>query len=110
MSKKITFEHDGEFYTLEYTRKSIETMERQGFRIDNVQTKPMTVLPEMFYGAFYANHKGIKRRVVDEIFERFDDKTALIEKLASMYAEPMEVLFDGDDISPEQKISWDANF
>jgi hypothetical protein len=108
--KKITFEHEGQLYTLEYTRKSIEMMERTGFRIVDVQSRPMTVLPEMFYGAFLANHKGIKRRTVDEIFERFDDKSTLIEKLAAMYAEPMEALFDGDNVAETEKVSWDANF
>ena len=31
MAKKLDFTYNGKEYTLEYTRKSIETMERQGF-------------------------------------------------------------------------------
>lgn len=110
MSKKVFVEHEDELYTLEYTRKSIETLERQGFRIKDIESKPLTVLPQMFKGAFYANHKGIKSRVVDDIFDRIDDKSLLIEKLAAMYAEPIEVLFEGSDVASDKKISWEADF
>lgn len=110
MGKKISLEHEGIVYTLEYTRKSIETMERRGFKITEIEDRPMNVLPEMFYGAFMAHHTGVKRRVVDDIFERMDNKRGLLEKLAEMYVEPLEKLFDGDAVTQEQKISWDADF
>ena len=52
MAKKISFVHDGKEYTLEYTRKSIEIMERQGFVIGDIVDKPMLTLPALFAGAF----------------------------------------------------------
>ena len=110
MSKKIRFEHDEKEYTLEYNRKSIEAMERRGFSISEVTSKPMTVLPDLFYGAFMANHTGTKRKVIDEIFERIEDKQALIGKLAEMYNEPLEALIDGEGVAESQKITWDADF
>lgn len=110
MSKTIRFEHDGKEYTLEYTRKSIEAMERRGFSIADVTSRPMTVLPDLFYGAFIANHTGTKRKVIDEIFECTADKQALIGKLAEMYNEPLEALIDGDGVAESQKITWDADF
>ena len=50
--KQITFEYEGKDYTLEYTRNSVRTMERRGFVSDDITTKPMTVVPDLFAGAF----------------------------------------------------------
>ncbi|MCM1545286.1 MAG: DUF5055 domain-containing protein, partial [Ruminococcus sp.] len=68
MAKTIKFKgSDGKEYLLEFTRKSVKTMERQGFRIDEIDSKPMTVLPALFAGAFLAHHKFVKPAVSDEI-------------------------------------------
>lgn len=110
MAKHIMLEHEGEVYTLEFTRKSIETMERRGFKIQDVTERPMTVLPDLFSGAFIANHTGVKRKIIDDIFERIDNKQDLIGKLAEMYNEPLLTLIDGENVTENQKISWDADF
>jgi hypothetical protein len=68
MAKQIRFEYDGKEYTLEFTRKSIETMERQGFVASDMVDKPMTTLPALFAGAFLAHHRYIKKELVDEIY------------------------------------------
>ena len=94
MAKQITFRYKGKDYCLEYTRKSIETMERQGFVADDILTKPMSVLPAMFAGAFLANHRYERKDVIDEIFEQLTNKGELIEKLAEMYNEPIKALLD----------------
>lgn len=54
MAKKMDIEHNDVKYVLEYTRKSVEMMERQGFEIEELQRKPMTYLPPCcwrFFGA-----------------------------------------------------------
>lgn len=110
MAKQLTFEHKGKTYTLEYTRESIKQMEREGFIASNVATKPMTTLPQLFAGAFKANHRfDVKQKQIDEMFELFENKSALVEKLAEMYAEPMETLMD-DEATAGNAIKWDANF
>lgn len=70
----------------------------------------MTVLPEMFSGAFIAHHTGLKRKIMDEIFDRISDKRALLGKLAEMYNDPMEQLFDNEGVTKTEEISWDADF
>ena len=45
MAKQITFEFDGKEYVLEFTRKSIETMEKQGFIANEIAEKPVSTLP-----------------------------------------------------------------
>lgn len=109
MAKTITIKYEGTEYTLEFTRRSIEAMERQGFVIGDIKTKPMTTLPTLFAGAFFAHHRFIKRDVVDAIFEKLSDKEKFLEKLAEMYAEPLEALMDEPEES-EGNLTWGASW
>ena len=110
MGKQINFEYKNKEYTLEYTRESVKQMEREGFKANDVIEKPMNTLPKLFAGAFKAHHRfDIKQKEIEEIFELFTNKQALIEKLAEMYAEPMETLMD-NDVDEGNGIKWDPNF
>ena len=80
-------------------------MERQGFVASDITDKPMTVLPALFAGAFLANHKFVKREVVDEIFSKMTNKTELIGKLSEMYNEPILALVDEPE-EAEGNIEW----
>ena len=86
MANKITFNYGGKEYVLEFTRKSVEEMERRGFVASEVLEKPLTVLPSMFAGAFIANHRFTKKKVIDEIYSKINDKEGLINTLAEMYS------------------------
>lgn len=107
MSKTITFEWDGMDYTLEYTRSSIKQMEANGFNIQTVGDKPMTMLPMLFEGAFIARHKFTKPKVIHEIYDAMNDKQGLIGKLVEMYNECLESLLD----DPKQgNLTWAAEW
>lgn len=109
MAKQIRFEHDGKEYTLEFTRKSIETMERQGFVASDIVDRPMTTLPALFAGAFLAHHRYIKKELVDEIYSKMTNKHDLLSKLAEMYNEPIQALME----EPEDavgNVKWEASF
>ena len=69
MSKQLKFSYKGTDYTLEYTRRTVEQMEREGFVAEEIRTKPMTMLPTLFAGAFKAHHKFVKAEVIDEIID-----------------------------------------
>ena len=111
MAKQIKFEYKDKEYTLEYTRESVKQMEREGFRGEDILNKPMLTLPKLFAGAFKAHHKfDAKQKQIDEMFELFTNKQALVEKLAEMYSEPIETLMDDDNIDAGNAIAWDASF
>ena len=89
MSKKIRLEHEGTTYTLEFTRNTIRTMEGQGFRIDELTSMPMTRLPQLFRGAFLANHRFLNGKVIDEIYDSTTHKDELFAALGEMYGDVM---------------------
>ena len=101
MSKQLKFEYKGTEYTLEYTRRTVEQMEREGFVAEDIKTKPMTMLPTLFAGAFKAHHKFVKPEVIDDIFSKMTNKGDLIGRLAEMYNEPILALVDEPDESSE---------
>ena len=100
---KITLTHDGKEYELEYNRQSVRTMESQGFVMDELTSKPGTMIPKLFEGAFIKNCKGTKRQVMDDIYEGIKNKTEFIQALAEMYAETLSTLFEGNG---EGNVTW----
>ena len=109
MNKQLRFTYQNTEYCLEYTRRSVETMEKKGFVASDIETKPVTILPALFAGAFLANHRYVKPEVIDEIYSKMTNKQELIGKLAEMYNEPSMALVDEPDDS-EGNVGWTANW
>lgn len=109
MAKQIRFTYDEVDYTLEFTRKSVERMENTGFIISELFEKPMTLLPTLFAGAFWAHHRFVKRDVIDKIYDSLPNKQDLIGKLAEMYNEPISALIDEPE-ADEGNVEWEANW
>ena len=110
MSKQLRFNYKGNDYVLEYTRKSVEIMEKSGFVASEIDDKPMTVLPKLFAGAFLANHRYLKEEVINDIFAHMTNKGELIGKLAEMYNEPIKALVDEPDENAEGNLDWTASW
>ncbi len=107
MATKITFTYDGKDYCLEYTRQTVKKMEERGFVASRIADAPMTILPDLFAGAFLANHRFVDRKVIDAIYGLMTEKRELVETLAKMYNEPIEALMaDGDE---GNGIAWATN-
>ncbi len=109
MAKTMEFSYKGVDYTLEFTRKTVSKMEQDGFLISEIGTKPTSLLPELFNGAFKAHHPFVRRELTDEIFSKFTNRSELIGKLAEMYNEPIAALLEepGED---EGNITWTLNW
>ena len=109
MSKQLRFTYQDKEYCLEFTRKSVELMEKNGFVATDITAKPMTVLPALFAGAFLANHRFVKSEVINEIFSKMTNKSELIGKLSEMYNEPIMALVDEPEES-EGNVDWTASW
>ena len=108
MAKQIKFTANDKQYTLEFTRKSVETMEKQGFSVQNIGDKPMSVLPQLFAGAFLAHHKFEKREVIDGIFAKMKNREELFSTLVEMYNEPLLAIM-AEPESDEGNVDWTVN-
>lgn len=111
MSTKITIEYQKKEYVLEYSRNTVKQMEQQGFVLDKIAEQPMTMVPMLVYGAFVKNNKGIKRALVDEIYEHVADKigdgdNGFIHALLEMYAETVNTLTDNEEIDEGNRAVW----
>ena len=109
MAKQLRFTYQNKEYVLEYNRRSVEIMEKKGFVASDIETKPVTVLPALFAGAFLANHRYVKQDVIDEIYSKMTNKQELIGKLAEMYNEPIMALVDEPEES-EGNLDWTASW
>ena len=109
MNKQLTFTYQDKEYCLEYTRRSVEQMEKSGFIASDIQDKPMTVLPALFRGAFLANHRFVKTDIIDEIYSKMTNKADLIGKLSEMYNEPIMALVNEPEES-EGNLDWTASW
>lgn len=109
MAKTITFNFEGTDYTLEYTRATVATLEKQGFNISEISEKPLTTLPALFAGAFLAHHRLVKRDVIDRIYDKMTNKMDLVMRLAEMYNEPIEALVDEPEES-EGNLTWGTSW
>ena len=111
MSKTITLKYEGKTYNLAYTRESVVMMEQTGFVADDLFVKPATMIPMLFYGAFRVNHKGMKRRDVDEIYNSIENRSDLIAALVDMYRETVTSLVANDDVEEgaEGNATWTVN-
>ena len=107
MATKITYSYDGDKYCLEYTKRSVKTMEDRGFSPAKILEAPMSYLPELFAGAFIANHKFLARAKIDDMFEKFTNKRELVNTLIQMYNEPINALTE-DNEDEGNGIAWEV--
>lgn len=107
MAKKITIPYDGKTYTLEYTRKTAATMEKQGFKLNELTDSAMIMVPLLFHGAFLVNHPNTKGETKEAIFDALGGRMELIKTLAEMYADTYNTLFgNGEENADEGNAGW----
>lgn len=111
MATQITVTYQKKDYVLEYSRNAVKQMEQQGFVLDQISDKPMTMVPLLVYGAFAKHNKGIKRNLMDEIYEHITDKigdgeNGFIQTLLEMYAETVNVLTDDNSVDEGNVAVW----
>lgn len=112
MSTKINVTYKDKDYTLEFSRTTAAQIEEQGFVLDQITEKPVKMIPLLVYGAFLKHNRGIKRSLVDEIYENLINKAGdeetqgFIAVLAEMYAETVQTLTDTKPVDEGNKAVW----
>lgn len=109
MAKQLKITYKDKEYVLEYNRRTVTQMEKNGFIAAEVENKPMSTLPALFEGAFLTHHRFEKKEVINDIFAHMTNKEELIGKLAEMYNEPIMALVEEPEES-EGNASWTASW
>ena len=112
MSTKITVTYKKQDYILEFSRTTAKQIEDQGFVLDQLTDKPATMIPLLVYGAFMKNNRGIKRTLVDEIYDNIvgkigsDGEEGFINTLGEMYAETVSSLMGDNPVDEGNAAIW----
>jgi hypothetical protein len=112
MATQITVTYKKNEYILEFSRTTAAQIEDQGFVLDQIAEKPVKMIPLLVYGAFLKHNRGIKRSLVDEIYENLigkagDEETqGFIAVLAEMYAETVQTLTDSKNADEGNVAVW----
>lgn len=106
-AKTINFTYEDKEYTLEFSRNTIRQMEGRGFVPEDIVKKPMTILPELFAGAFLKNHPTVRRKKIDEIYAKMNDKSTLVEALIELYNDPIDTLLEEPT---EGNVEWSPSW
>ena len=101
----VTITYEGRKYELGFNRKTASALESQGFNIDELTEKPSVMIPMLFYGAFAMRNTGIKRSLVDEIFDNIAKKQELLQVLAEDYIATVSSLMED---APEGNAVWEV--
>lgn len=103
----ITDPDEGREYTLEYSRRTVAKTEQAGLNVNQLESKSMTMIPLLFWGAFLAHHPYMTREQTDKIlFEGLgglnEDEMAYLGKL---YAAPFQTLISSEENGNPRKMA-----
>lgn len=104
MAEPLRFKtSDGKEYVLEFNRRTVREAEQAGFDVEELGSKPMTRIPELFYYAFKMHHAFINKKETDRILtEEFAGlREEELVRLTELYSDPYTSLInsesDGDE-------------
>lgn len=105
---KLTLrDKEGNAYTLEFNARVVKNMERKGFKIDT--DYPLTMIDDLFLGAFQMHHKGIMPDRAKEIWQAQTQKDELLGVLIKLYMKPLEDLMAEDKSEDENAVpTWET--
>ena len=95
----ITDPENSREYTLEYSRKSVVKAENAGLDVNALESKSMTMIPLLFWGAFLVHHPHMTKEQTDKIlFEGLGGlNEAELTHLGKLYAAPFQTLIASED-------------
>ena len=103
----ITDPDEGREYTLEFNRRTVAKTEQAGLDVNQLESKSMTMIPLLFWGAFIMHHPHMTKEQTDKIL--FDGLGGLNEDemayLGKLYAAPLQTLIASEDKQNPRKMA-----
>ena len=106
--EEMNFDYKGNHYTLGFTRRTAQALEQAGFNIYEIETRPLTRIPQLWSGAFALHHKRMTEEQKREIWNHMKRKDEVVTKLGAMYMDAVATLVvdSEDDEDSEDFIDW----
>ena len=107
MGKEIKVrDKENNTYVLTFTAETVKATEGRGFVLEELDKKPMTMMPLLLEGAFLAKEANrVSPEKVIEIWQNVKDKQGVLQKLIILYNDPIDELF-----ATEGNAEWECNF
>ena len=103
----ITDPDEGREYTLEFSRKTVSKTEQAGLDVNQLESKGMTMIPILFWGAFLMHHPYMTREQTDKIlFDGLGGMSAEeMAHLGKLYAEPFQTLVANEGVENPRRMA-----
>ena len=104
----IKNEADNKKYELEYNRSAIVRMEKAGFKIENIQTEPISTVILLMRGAYYMHNPSLNDEEIDAICDQLEMGDEFVKALMELYTNALMSL-SGQDKNKEKNFKWEKN-
>ena len=104
----IKNEKDGKKYELAYNRSAIVRMEKQGFKIENIEKEPISTVILLMRGAFYMHNPSLSDDEIDAICDDIQGGDEFVKALLGLYTNVLMSLSGGDK-KTEKNFKWEKN-
>lgn len=106
---------DGKVYVLRYTRYSCDQIGKAGFNLNELFTRPTTMVPLLVWGAFIPDNRMMSKETAMKIWNTIkgknpekDDEDSLTGVLVEMYSDCINTLFDDPDEDEGNASTWEV--
>lgn len=101
MAKQLTLTAaDGKKYTLEFTRATVERMQRNGFVLDT--DRLYMSAKDLISGAFKKHHPKAEWSEIEQVWKAQNKRDELLKVLAEMFYQPVRDLFEEEEDTDDE--------
>ena len=102
MAKRLILtDKQGNKYTLEFNRMTVDRMQRSGFVLD-VDRLQMCIT-DLVTGAFRMHHRGMEWKEIEKVWKDQTHRDGLLKKLVEMFYAPTVDLMGSDEQNGEDE-------
>ena len=105
MAKRLILtDKQGNKYTLEFNRITIDRMQRNGFVLDTDRLQMSAT--DLITGAFRMHHRGMEWPEIEKVWKAQNKRDELLKKLVEMFYQPTIDLMGTDEEGEDENPTW----
>lgn len=106
MSKRLILtDKEGNKYTLEFNRITIDRMQRNGFVIDTERLYMSA--KDLITGAFHMHHRGMEWDKIEKVWKAQSHRDELLKKLVELFYQPtIDLMGTEEQATEDENPTW----